>query len=176
MMILAVRLEMLGEVIDSFAENRDLDFWAAGVFVVRLVLADEGGLSVFRQCHFFLHARPSELPDRRMCDFYIACNLIMLPQTACLAEARKSEGGLRQNDPSVKEPGRFRWFGQSHQLAVWTHQPDNYDWRRLRRRGRYCWRTEGRDKVAGAHFDAILETFEGGGAAERHGRQLAQQR
>src|SRR5687768_2768320 len=169
MMILAVRLEMLGEVIDSFAENRDLDFWAAGVFVVRLVLADEGGLSVFRQCHCLLHARPSELPDRRMCDFYFASNLVMLPQTACLAEARKSGGGSSQNDPSVKEPGRSCWFCQSHQIAVRTHQPDNYAWRRLRRRRRNCWRAEGRDKVAGAHFHAVLETFEGGGAAERDG-------
>src|SRR5215216_3719385 len=41
MVILAVGLEVLGQVVDAFAENRDLNFWGAGVFVVLLVVADD---------------------------------------------------------------------------------------------------------------------------------------
>jgi hypothetical protein len=47
-MILRVRLEMFGEVIDAFAEDGDLNLWRTGVTVVLTVRADEIGLLVFR--------------------------------------------------------------------------------------------------------------------------------
>ena len=51
MVILRVRLEVLSQVVDAFAENRDLNFWGAGVRIVGLVTADELGLAVFGQRH-----------------------------------------------------------------------------------------------------------------------------
>ncbi len=46
--ILGVRLEMFGQVVDTLAEQCDLDFGGAGVFVVGTVRADEIGLLVLR--------------------------------------------------------------------------------------------------------------------------------
>ena len=39
-MIFCVRLEMLSEVVDSFAEECNLNFWRTGIAVVSLVRAD----------------------------------------------------------------------------------------------------------------------------------------
>ena len=50
-MILRVGLEVFGEVVDAFAENRDLHFRGSGVGVVGLVAADQFGLAVFAQRH-----------------------------------------------------------------------------------------------------------------------------
>ena len=73
MVVLGVGLEMFGQVVDALGEDRDLNFRGAGVCFVLLVVADEGGLLVFRQCHLNLHARPSsriaELPSRRIWRF-----------------------------------------------------------------------------------------------------------
>jgi hypothetical protein len=46
-MVLCVRLEVLGQVVDAFAENRDLYFRGSGVGVVRAVVANQLGLAVF---------------------------------------------------------------------------------------------------------------------------------
>jgi hypothetical protein len=51
MMILGVDLEMVGEVRDAFAQDRNLDFRGAGVAVVRLERLDQIGLAFFGQCH-----------------------------------------------------------------------------------------------------------------------------
>src|SRR6478752_5846382 len=42
--VLGVCLEVFGEVVDAFAENRDLHFGRAGIAVVGLVVADQLGL------------------------------------------------------------------------------------------------------------------------------------
>src|ERR1700752_644465 len=44
MMILGVGLEMLGQVVDALAENRDLNFRRSRVSFVRLVAANQLGL------------------------------------------------------------------------------------------------------------------------------------
>src|SRR5687768_13191854 len=51
MVILRVYLEVLGEVVDPVAENRDLHFRRSGVPVVRPVAADDPGLAVLVQRH-----------------------------------------------------------------------------------------------------------------------------
>src|SRR5688572_23189134 len=51
MVILRVYLEVLGEVIDPVAENRDLHFRRSGVAVVRPVVSDDPGLAVLVQRH-----------------------------------------------------------------------------------------------------------------------------
>src|SRR5262249_25001136 len=59
MMVLRVRFEMLGQVVDAFAENGDLNFGGPGVGVVCLVGANQFGLAVFGQRHAaYLHERP----------------------------------------------------------------------------------------------------------------------
>ena len=59
-MILRVRLEVLGEIADAFAENSDLNFWRAGIGVVGAVRGDELGLTIFIECHRgYLRVRPS---------------------------------------------------------------------------------------------------------------------
>src|SRR5712692_4490060 len=50
-MIFRVGLEVLGEVVDALAENRNLYFGRTGVRVVRLVGANQFGLAVFGQRH-----------------------------------------------------------------------------------------------------------------------------
>src|SRR3954463_1301719 len=45
--IFCVGLEVLGQVVDAFAENRDLNLGGAGIAVVRAVAANELGLAVF---------------------------------------------------------------------------------------------------------------------------------
>src|SRR4029077_12063623 len=57
-MIFRVCLEMLGEVIDSFAQDSDLYFWRTCVAFMRLVAADEFSLPVFAECQLrILHER-----------------------------------------------------------------------------------------------------------------------
>src|SRR4051794_29481047 len=48
-MIFCVGLEVFGEVVDAFAENRHLNFWRAGIRVVGFVAADEFRLAVFAE-------------------------------------------------------------------------------------------------------------------------------
>src|SRR5688572_13907339 len=50
-MIFRVRLEVLGEIADAFAENGDLNFRRAGVGFVCAVRRDELGLTVLIECH-----------------------------------------------------------------------------------------------------------------------------
>ena len=38
-MVFGVRLEVFGQVVDAFAQNRDLNFRRAGIFVVRPIAA-----------------------------------------------------------------------------------------------------------------------------------------
>src|ERR1700722_2287879 len=58
MVILGVRLEMIRQVVDAFAQNGDLYFRGTGVCVVRLVTANQLGLAVFAQRHAaVLHER-----------------------------------------------------------------------------------------------------------------------
>jgi hypothetical protein len=49
--ILRVRLEVLGEIGDALAEERDLDFRGPGVLRVGLVRTDDVGLAILRECH-----------------------------------------------------------------------------------------------------------------------------
>src|ERR687898_2304886 len=56
-MIFRVRLEVLGEISDAFAEDGDLNFRRAGVGIVCAVRTDELGLSVFIECHECLPPR-----------------------------------------------------------------------------------------------------------------------
>jgi hypothetical protein len=42
--VVGVRLEVVGEVIDPFAEDRDLDFGRSGVLVVQTVGLDDARL------------------------------------------------------------------------------------------------------------------------------------
>src|ERR1043166_9687827 len=59
MMILCVNLEMFREVVDTFAEKRDLHFRGTRVAVVCAIVPDDSGLAVLGQCHDgVLHARP----------------------------------------------------------------------------------------------------------------------
>ena len=59
MVILCVRFEMFRQVVDAFAENRDLDFRRSRVGVVRLVTDNQFGLAIFGQRHaVYLHERP----------------------------------------------------------------------------------------------------------------------
>ena len=51
MMVLRVRFEVFGQVVDAFAENGDLHFGGAGVLVVCLVGPNQLGLAIFRQRH-----------------------------------------------------------------------------------------------------------------------------
>src|SRR2546423_5741449 len=48
-MVLRVRLEMVGQVIDSLTEERDLNFGGTRVAVVRSIAADDFGLAVLAQ-------------------------------------------------------------------------------------------------------------------------------
>src|SRR5262249_4542441 len=54
MMVFGVCLEVLGQVVDAFAEECNLDFRGAGVAVVGLITANQLGLAVFAQGHLCL--------------------------------------------------------------------------------------------------------------------------
>src|SRR5215218_7986082 len=57
--VLRVGLEMLGQVIDTLAENRNLHLGRPGVALVRLVVPDDLGFLVSGQCQLAtLHVRP----------------------------------------------------------------------------------------------------------------------
>ena len=59
MMVLCVDLEVLGEVVDPLAEERDLNFGRPRVTVVYLVCSNDPGLTFPAQCHWrLLHERP----------------------------------------------------------------------------------------------------------------------
>jgi len=44
--VVGVRLEVVGEVIDPFAEDRDLDFGRSGVLVAQAVRLDDARLGI----------------------------------------------------------------------------------------------------------------------------------
>src|SRR5688572_6659267 len=69
MMILCVDLEVLGEVIDPVAENRDLHFRRSGVAVVRPVAADDPGLAVLVQRHVSSSTNGPELATLKVREF-----------------------------------------------------------------------------------------------------------
>src|SRR5688572_20675368 len=50
-MILLVRLEVLGQILDALAEQRDLHFRRTGVGLVRTELGDRGRLGLWREGH-----------------------------------------------------------------------------------------------------------------------------
>jgi hypothetical protein len=57
--IVGVRLEVVGEVIDPFAEDRDLDFGRSGVLVGQAVRLDDARLGICCQSMYLLKlARP----------------------------------------------------------------------------------------------------------------------
>src|SRR5215216_7127397 len=56
-MILCVRLEVLGEVVDAFAENGDLDFRGSGVALMCAVVPDQFSLAVFGKRHLWCPPR-----------------------------------------------------------------------------------------------------------------------
>ena len=53
-MVVGVRLEMVGEVIDPFAEDRDLDFGRPGVLVVQAIGVDYARLDGCCQSMYLL--------------------------------------------------------------------------------------------------------------------------
>src|SRR5690349_12903862 len=57
MMILHMRLEVLGQVVDALAENRDLNFGRAGIGVVGSIGSDQCGFAIFGQRHLVLPPR-----------------------------------------------------------------------------------------------------------------------
>src|SRR5207247_9238173 len=58
-MVLRVRLEVVGQVVDALAENSDLDLRGPRVGLVCFVTANEFGLAIFGQRHAAsLHERP----------------------------------------------------------------------------------------------------------------------
>src|SRR5829696_2661275 len=56
--VFRVGLEMLGEIADALAEERDLHFGRAGVAVVGLVAVDDFGLTVLGEHVSSFHERP----------------------------------------------------------------------------------------------------------------------
>ena len=54
MMIIRVRLQMLGKLIDPSSQDCDLDFRRTGILLMQLVSLDNGILNVLLQ-HFFSH-------------------------------------------------------------------------------------------------------------------------
>jgi hypothetical protein len=59
--VLRVRLEVLGEVADSLAEERDLDLGGSGIAFVGLVRADNFGLTFLAEHEGSFHARPRKM-------------------------------------------------------------------------------------------------------------------
>ena len=57
-MVFRVGLEMFGEVVDPFAQERDLHLGGTGVCVVGFIRSDDFRLAIFRKRHAFLHVRP----------------------------------------------------------------------------------------------------------------------
>src|SRR5262245_63433069 len=65
MVILCVGLEVLGEVVDAFAEDRHLHFRGSGVCIVRLVTANELRLAILGQRHLRTSTH-APVPQHRM--------------------------------------------------------------------------------------------------------------
>src|SRR5271167_2649316 len=82
MMILRVGLEVLGEVVDALAENRNLYFGRTGVRVVRLVGANQFRLAVFGQRHGLFPPRALQNPPGTGCAVY-APKSLTLTASAC---------------------------------------------------------------------------------------------
>jgi hypothetical protein len=54
--VVGVRLEVVGEVVDPFAEDRDLDFGRSGVLFVQAVGLDDARLGICCQSIYLLNS------------------------------------------------------------------------------------------------------------------------